>query len=78
MQRIVNNFKWAMKRTSHIFLVSRMKTLPVFKNTAKKICWLLLCWLVERERGKEKGENLPIKRKNHSLKGIPPSLHKGS
>jgi hypothetical protein len=31
MQRIINNFKWAMKGTSHLFLVSRIKALQCLR-----------------------------------------------
>jgi hypothetical protein len=40
-----------MNRTCYFWLAGS-KHLPVLKDTAKWVCWLLLCWLVERERGK--------------------------
>jgi hypothetical protein len=54
MQRIVNNLNWAMKRTTHLFLLSRIKALPELKDRAKwKMCWLPLCWLVKKDRERE-------------------------
>jgi hypothetical protein len=41
--------------------ICNIKVLPEFKDTAKQICWLPLCWLVEREIGKGKGKiHLPF------------------
>jgi hypothetical protein len=58
MQRIVNNLKWAMERACHLFLVSRIKSLPVFKDTAVNI---LACSMLaggKREREEEGGKSI--------------------